>query len=137
MKVIKNGTVPSVPGPSDYFTGTVRIDAPFSGTDPARISGATVTFEPKARTAWHAHPYGQILIVTSGKGWVQKQGDAAQEINPGDIVWIAPNEKHWQGAAADTALTHIAIAETLDGSPVTWMEPVTDDQYPESDSGLC
>ena len=129
MDIRKCGAQPSAPGPAEYFTGTVRIDAPFAGDAPARIGGATVTFEPGARTAWHTHPLGQTLLVTSGVGWVQLAGGPIEEIRPGDIVWIAPGEKHWHGATSATAMTHIAIAEKLDGSAVDWMEQVTDDQY--------
>lgn len=129
MEITRSGAQPSAQGPAEYFTGTVRIDAPFAGTEPARIGGATVTFEPGARTAWHTHPFGQTLIVTAGLGWVQREGGAVQEIRPGDIVWIAPGEKHWHGAAPTTAMTHIAIAEKRDGSPVDWMEQVTAEQY--------
>lgn len=107
----------------------MRIDAPFAGEDPARIGGATVTFEPGGRTAWHTHPLGQTLIVTSGLGWVQREGGPIEEIRPGDIVWFAPAEKHWHGATPATAMTHIAIAEKLNGSPVDWLEKVTDAQY--------
>ena len=129
MKISRAGSQPSAQVPSDYFTGTVRIDAPFAGEPPARVGGATVTFEPGARTAWHTHPLGQTLIVTSGLGWVQREGGPTEEIKPGDIVWIAPGEKHWHGATATTAMTHIAIAEKLDQSPVDWLEKVTDGQY--------
>ena len=129
MEIKRSGLQPSAKGPADYFTGSVRIDAPFAGEDPARVGGATVTFEPGARTAWHTHPLGQTLIVTSGLGWVQREGGAVEEIRPGDIVWFAPGEKHWHGATSTTAMTHIAIAEKLNGSPVDWMEKVTDDQY--------
>jgi quercetin dioxygenase-like cupin family protein len=129
MEIKRSGSQPSAKGPADYFTGTVRIDAPFSGEDPARVGGATVTFEPGARTAWHTHPLGQTLIVTSGLGWVQREGGPVEEIRPGDIVWFAPGEKHWHGATSTTAMTHIAIAEKLNGSPVDWLEKVTDEQY--------
>lgn len=129
MEITRSGSQPSAKGLAEYFTGTVRVDAPFAGEQPARIGGATVTFEPGARTAWHTHPLGQTLIVTAGLGLVQREGGAVQEIRPGDIVWIAPGEKHWHGATAITAMTHIAIAETLNGSPVDWMEKVTDEQY--------
>jgi quercetin dioxygenase-like cupin family protein len=129
MEIKRSGSQPSAKGPADYFTGTVRIDAPFAGEDPARVGGATVTFEPGARTAWHTHPLGQTLIVTSGLGWVQREGGPVQEIRPGDIVWFAPGEKHWHGATSTTAMTHIAIAEKLNGSPVDWLEKVTDEQY--------
>ena len=130
MKIIANGSLPSRKGPAEYFTGTVRIDAPFQATEPARVGGATVTFEPGARTAWHTHPLGQTLIVTHGQGWIQCEGEAIQVMNTGDIVWIQENVKHWHGASAQTAMTHIAIAEAVDGSPVAWLEKVTDEQYP-------
>ncbi|WP_375312454.1 cupin domain-containing protein [Bradyrhizobium sp. A5] len=129
MRITRSGAQASARGPAEYFTGTVRIDAPFAGDDPARIGGATVTFEPGARTAWHTHPLGQTLIVTSGLGWVQREGGPIEEIRPGDIVWFAPAEKHWHGATPATAMTHIAIAEKLNGSPVDWLEKVTDAQY--------
>jgi quercetin dioxygenase-like cupin family protein len=124
-----NGSQPSAVGPADYFTGTVRVDAPFKGTEEARVSGATVTFEPGARTAWHTHPLGQTLIVTAGSGLVQALGQPVRSIKPGDTVWIAPNVKHWHGATATTAMTHIAIAEVLEGKVVDWMEQVSDEQY--------
>ncbi|CAI2519213.1 Predicted mannose-6-phosphate isomerase [Serratia ficaria] len=129
MKIQRSGSLPSQRGPENYFTGQVRIDASFAGTEPARVGGATVTFEPGARTAWHTHPLGQTLIVTQGRGWIQVWGEAVQEMNPGDIVWIPEGVKHWHGATPDTAMTHIAIAESLNGSPVTWMEKVSDAQY--------
>lgn len=129
MHIKPCGSQPSTRGPAEYFTGTVRIDAPFAGEEPARIGGATVTFEPGARTAWHTHPLGQTLIVTAGVGWVQRNGGPVETIRPGDMVWIAPGEKHWHGATATTAMTHIAIAESQSGSPVAWMEQVTDEQY--------
>ncbi|CAL8476861.1 cupin domain-containing protein [Caballeronia sp. S22] len=129
MQIRKCGSQPSAKGPAEYFTGSVRIDAPFAGEGPARIGGATVTFEPGARTAWHTHPLGQTLLVTAGLGWVQRDGGPVETIRPGDIVWIAPDEKHWHGATANTAMTHIAIAESQNGSPVAWMEKVTDEQY--------
>jgi quercetin dioxygenase-like cupin family protein len=129
VKIQRSGSQASRPGPEDYFTGKVRIDAPFAGSAPARIGGATVTFEPGARTAWHTHPLGQTLIVTQGRGWIQVWGDEIQEMNQGDIVWIPEDVKHWHGATPDTAMTHIAIAESLNGSPVDWMEKVSDAQY--------
>lgn len=130
MKIIRSGSLPSAKGPEDWFTGTVRIDEPFQATEPARVGGATVTFEPGARTAWHTHPLGQTLIVTQGRGWLQEWGKAAEVLNQGDIAWIPPGVKHWHGASAQTAMTHIAIAESENGSPVAWMEKVTDEQYP-------
>ncbi|UYB53682.1 cupin domain-containing protein [Xanthomonas sp. AM6] len=129
IKVTRAGTSASAKGPADYFTGSVRIDAPFHTDAPARVGGATVSFEPGARTAWHTHPLGQTLIVTAGVGRVQEWGKPAQEIRPGDIVWIPPGVKHWHGATAQVAMTHIAIAESLDGSPVAWLEQVSDEQY--------
>lgn len=129
ITVMQSGAKPSVKGPSEYFTGTVRIDSPFQGTDPARVGGATVTFEPSARTAWHTHPLGQTLIVTAGLGLVQEWDAPAQEIRPGDIVWIPAGVKHWHGAAPGTAMSHIAIAEAQEGKVVEWMEHVTDEQY--------
>ena len=129
MDIQNVGSRPSVKGPQDWFTGSVRIDPLFERIDPARVSGASVTFEPGARTAWHTHPLGQTLIVTSGLGWVQKDGEAVQEIRPGDVVWFAPGEKHWHGASATIAMTHIAIQEKLDGKVVDWLEKVTDEQY--------
>jgi quercetin dioxygenase-like cupin family protein len=129
MEIKRGGSQPSAKGPEGYFTGTVRIDAPFSGSDGARVGGATVTFEPGARTAWHTHPLGQTLLVMSGFGRVQREGGPIEEIRPGDIVWFAPGEKHWHGAAPNCAMTHIAIAEALDGKVVDWLDKVTDEQY--------
>nr|CCA82170.1 Cupin 2 conserved barrel domain protein [blood disease bacterium R229] len=129
MKIQRNGSTASMPGPQDWFAGTVRVDPLFSAPEPARVSGGAVTFEPGARTAWHVHPLGQTLIVTAGGGFVQKWGEPAQAIHPGDVVWIAPGEKHWHGASETTSMTHIAIQETLDGSAVTWQEQVSDPQY--------
>ncbi|CAI0735481.1 Predicted mannose-6-phosphate isomerase [Serratia quinivorans] len=129
LKIQRSGSQPSRPGPEDYFTGKVRIDAPFAGSEPARVGGATVTFEPGARTAWHTHPLGQTLIVTQGRGWIQVWGEEIQEMNQGDIVWIPEDVKHWHGATPETAMTHIAIAESLNGSPVDWLEQVSDAQY--------
>jgi quercetin dioxygenase-like cupin family protein len=129
MEIKLAGSQPSVKGPEDWFTGAVRIDPLFDRGEPARVSAASVTFEPGARTAWHAHPLGQTLIVIAGLGWVQKEGEAVQEIRPGDVVLFAPGEKHWHGANATTALTHIAVQEKLDGKVVDWMEKVTDQQY--------
>jgi quercetin dioxygenase-like cupin family protein len=129
MEVKRNGSQPSRKGPDEYFTGSVRIDTPFQGSAPARAGGAIVTFEPGARTAWHWHPLGQTLIVTSGCGWVQSEGGPKVEIRPGDVVWCPPNERHWHGATPTTAMTHVAIAEALDGKNVEWMEKVGDEQY--------
>ncbi len=129
MQITRTGTRPSMKGPSDWFTGAVRIDPLYPAAAPARAAGNTVTFEPGARTAWHTHPLGQVLIVTAGLGRVQRLGGPVEEIHPGDVVWFEPNEKHWHGAAPDTAMTHIAIQEELDGKAVDWMEQVSDDQY--------
>jgi quercetin dioxygenase-like cupin family protein len=129
MEITRVGSQPSAKGPADWFTGAVRIDSPFKGSDAARVSGAMVTFEPGARTAWHTHPLGQTLIVTAGSGRAQREGGPIKQIHPGDIVWFAPGEKHWHGAAPATAVTHIAIAEILDGNVVEWMEKVTDEEY--------
>ena len=116
-------------GSSDWFTGTVRIDPLLEAPEPARVRGASVTFEPGARTAWHMHPLGQTLIVTSGCGWAQRWGETVAEIRPGDVVWFPPGEKHWHGASPTTAMTHIAIQEASDGKVVEWMEHVTDEQH--------
>ncbi len=129
MDIKRNGSQPSGKGPAEYFTGTVRIDSPFEAPDPARVGGACVTFEPGARTAWHSHPLGQTLIVTAGCGRAQRWGEPIQEIRPGDVIWFEPGEKHWHGAAPTTALTHIAMAERLDGKTTDWMEKVSDEQY--------
>ncbi|HET6609189.1 MAG TPA: cupin domain-containing protein [Rhodopila sp.] len=129
MKITRNGAQPSGKGPDAWFTGTVRVDPLFQAEDPARVAGASVTFEPGARTAWHTHPLGQTLIVTAGVGRVQREGGSVEEIRPGDVVWFQPGEKHWHGAAPTTAMTHIAIQEKLDGKVVDWMEHVSDDQY--------
>ena len=129
MKIQRAGSQPSVKGPSEWFTGTVRIDPLFQPNDPARATGASVTFEPGARTAWHTHPLGQTLIVTAGVGRVQREGGPIEEIRPGDVVWFPPGLKHWHGAAPTTAMTHIAIHEQLNGKMVDWMDKVTDEQY--------
>ena len=129
MDIKRSGSQPSARGPADWFTGVVRIDAPFKGLGEARVNGATVTFEPGARTNWHTHPLGQTLLVTSGLGRVQREGGAVEEVRPGDIVWFEPGEKHWHGASPTVALTHVAINEALDGRAVDWLEPVTDAQY--------
>jgi quercetin dioxygenase-like cupin family protein len=129
VKVTKVGSQPSAKGPSDWFTGVVRIDQPFQAADPGRVSGAVVTFEPGARTAWHTHPFGQTLIVTAGLGRAQRWGSPVEEIRPGDVVWFEPGEKHWHGAAPTTAMTHVAIQERHDGKAVDWLEHVSDEQY--------
>jgi len=129
MKIHRSGSRPSGKGPADYFTGSVRIDPLFEAPEPARARGAHVTFEPGARTAWHTHPLGQTLIVTAGLGWVQRERGPVEEIHPGDVVWFEPGEKHWHGASARTAMSHIAIQEAKDGSAVTWMEKVSDADY--------
>jgi quercetin dioxygenase-like cupin family protein len=129
MEIKRAGTQPSVKGPADWFTGSVRIDPLFQPPAPARGYGASVTFEPGARTAWHTHPLGQTLIVTAGCGRVQCWDEPGAEIRPGDVVWIPPGVKHWHGAASTTAMTHIAIQEQLDGKAVEWLEHVSDEQY--------
>ena len=129
MEIKRVGTQASAKGPGDWFTGTVRIDPLFQAAEPARVQGASVTFEPGARTAWHTHPLGQTLIVTAGCGRCQREGRPVEEIRPGDVVWFPPAEKHWHGAAPTTAMTHIAIQESLNGKVVDWMEQVSDAQY--------
>ena len=129
MQITRIGSQPSQAGPEDWFTGQVRLDSPFKATDPAHVTGATVTFEPGARTAWHTHPLGQTIIVTSGVGWAQNEGEGVEEIRPGDIVWFPPGVKHWHGASPTTGMTHIAIQEALDGQVVEWLEKVSDAQY--------
>jgi len=129
MEIKKAGSQASAKGPADWFTGTVRIDPLFTAPDPALVAGASVTFEPGARTAWHTHPLGQTLIVTAGAGWAQRLGGPVEEIHPGDVIWFAPGEKHWHGAAPTTAMTHIAIQERKDGKMVDWMEHVSDEEY--------
>ena len=129
MDIKKGGSQPSGKGPEAYFTGSVRVDPLFSAPEPARTVGASVTFEPGARTAWHTHPMGQTLIVTSGMGWAQRDGGPIEEIRPGDVVWFPPGEKHWHGATPTTAMTHIAIQEQLNGKPVDWLEHVSDENY--------
>ena len=129
MEIKRSGSQPSAKGPTEYFTGTVRIDLLFQVKDPARAVGNSVTFEPGARTAWHTHPLGQTLIVTAGCGRAQRWGGPIEEIRPGDVICFAAGEKHWHGATPTTAMTHIAIQEQLDGKAVDWMEKVTDDQY--------
>lgn len=134
MDIKRSGSQPSTKGQADYFTGNVRIDPLFQAPEPARVVGATVTFEPGARTAWHAHPLGQTLIVTTGSGLVQSWGGPAREIWPGDVVWIPPGEKHWHGAKATTAMTHITIQEQLNGKTADWMEKVSDELYEAASS---
>lgn len=129
MDIKRAGSEPPGNGPADYFSGAVRIAPLFSAPSPARAVGASVTFEPGARTAWHTHPLGQTLIVTAGLGWAQREGGPVEEIRPGDVVWFPPGEKHWHGATQTTAMTHIAIQEQLDGKTVDWLEKVSDQQY--------
>ncbi|HWZ63199.1 MAG TPA: cupin domain-containing protein [Steroidobacteraceae bacterium] len=129
MEIRRSGSQPSGTGPAEYFTGRVRLDPLYQAPPPARAVSISVTFEPGARTAWHSHPLGQVLIVTAGCGWTQCWGGAVEEIRPGDVVWCPPATKHWHGATASTALTHIAIVEALDGRTVEWHEKVTDQQY--------
>jgi quercetin dioxygenase-like cupin family protein len=129
MDIKRSGSQPSGKGPADWFTGMVRIDPLNNPPDPARVGMALVTFEPGARTAWHTHPLGQTLIIMSGRGRVQREGGPIEEIRPGDVVWFPPGEKHWHGAGATTAMSHIAIQEKLDGKNVDWMEKVSDEQY--------
>jgi quercetin dioxygenase-like cupin family protein len=129
MDIKRAGSQPSGKGPTDWFTGTVRLDPLFQASSPARVGGASVTFEPGARTAWHTHPLGQTLIVTAGCGWVQRDGGPVEEIHPGDVVWFPPGEKHWHGATPTTAMAHIAIQESLNGKAVEWLEKVSDEHY--------
>lgn len=129
MEIKRSGSQPSSRGSSDWFTGTVRVDPLFNAPAPARVTGASVTFEPGARTAWHTHPLGQTLIITAGLGRVQREGGPVEEIRSGDVVWFSPGEKHWHGAGPTTAMTHIAVVENLDGKTADWMEQVTDAQY--------
>lgn len=129
MKITRIGTQSTVEGPAEWFTGKVRVDPLFAPESPARTGAASVTFSPGARTAWHTHPLGQQLIITAGLGYVQCEGGLIEVVRPGDVVWFPPEVKHWHGASATVGMTHIAIQEYQDGSPVTWMEPVTDEQY--------
>jgi quercetin dioxygenase-like cupin family protein len=129
MEIKRVGTRPSETGSAEWFTGAVRLDRLIDSPEPARVAGASVTFEPGARTAWHTHPLGQTLIVTAGAGWAQQAGGPIQDIRPGDVVWFAPGEKHWHGATSTTGMTHIAIQERLDGKVVDWLEHVTDEEY--------
>ena len=134
MEIKRVGTQPSEVGPADWFTGTVRLDPLFRAPDPALVAGASVTFEPGARTAWHTHPLGQTLIITAGSGWAQRWDGPIESLHHGDVVWFAPNEKHWHGATPTTAMTHIAIQERLDGKAVDWLEHVSDEQYTKGPS---
>ena len=129
MEILRNGSQESVKGPEDWFTGEVRLDPLFSKKEATKAAGALVTFEPGARTAWHTHPAGQTLIVTSGVGWVQREGGPVEEIRPGDVIWFEPEEKHWHGASPNKAMSHIAVQEEKDGKVVEWMEKVSDEQY--------
>lgn len=129
MRITKSGTQPSQAAPKDYFTGLVRVDPVFLTDDPARVRGSNVTFEAGARTNWHEHPLGQTLVILHGRGLVQRWGGPVEVVTAGDSVWFPPNEKHWHGAAPDTAMMHLAIVETLDGKSVDWLEPVSDEQY--------
>ncbi len=129
MEITRSGSQPSRKAPADYFTGEVRIDPLFQAPDPARAGAGSVTFEPGARTAWHTHPLGQTLIITSGAGWVQREGGPIEEVRPGDVVWFPPGLKHWHGATPTTAMTHIAVQEWLNGKAVDWLEKVSDEQY--------
>ena len=137
MEIKRAGSQPSRKGSADWFTGSVRIDSLLDAPDPARVAGAHVTFEPGARTAWHTHPLGQTLIITSGVGRAQRWGGAVEEVRPGDVVWFPPGEKHWHGAAPTTAMTHLAIQEKLDGTAVEWLEHVTEQQYEGSVGGAA
>ncbi len=129
MDIRRNGSQASSQGPAEFFTGAVRVDPLFEAPDPARVRGANVTFEPGARSAWHSHPLGQTLIVTAGCGWTQVADEPKVEIRPGDVIWCPPGKRHWHGATATTAMTHIAIQEALNGKVVEWMEKVSDEQY--------
>lgn len=129
MQLKRNGSQPSMQGPAEWFTGTVRIDPLFTAPAPARVACASVTFEPGARSAWHTHPLGQILVVTAGCGWTQCESGPITEIRAGDVIWCPPDHRHWHGATPETSMTHIAIQEALDGKMVEWMEQVTDEQY--------
>ena len=129
MDIKRCGSQPSGQGPTEYFTGAVRVDPLNDASDPARVSVAAVTFEPGARTAWHTHPLGQTLIVTAGCGRAQRWDGAIEEIRPGDVVWIPPGEKHWHGAGPTTGMSHISIVEKRDGQSAAWLEKVSDEQY--------
>lgn len=129
MDIQRSGSRPSAVGSADWFTGAVRVETLFDAPSPARMAGASVTFEPGARTAWHTHPLGQALVITAGLGWAQREGGPVEELRPGDVVWFAPGEKHWHGATPTTGMTHLAIHEALDGKAAAWLEPVSDEQY--------
>jgi len=129
MEIKRSGSRPTAVGSGDYFTGSVRIEPLFQAPNPARVVGASVTFEPGARTAWHTHPLGQTLVVMSGSGWAQRDGGPIEDIRPGDVIWFAPGEKHWHGATSTSGMTHFAIQEALDGKTVDWLEKVSDEQY--------
>jgi quercetin dioxygenase-like cupin family protein len=129
MDITRNGSRPSTKGPEAYFSGSVRVDPVFQVGEPVRLNAGNVTFEPGARTAWHTHPLGQTLIIMAGLGWVQTEGRPIEEVRPGDVVWFPPGEKHWHGATPTTAMTHIAVQESLNGKNVDWMEKVSDAQY--------
>jgi quercetin dioxygenase-like cupin family protein len=135
MKIVHSGERPSARGPAEYFTGAVRVDPVVEAPEPARVRASLVTFEPGARTAWHTHPLGQTLLVTAGLGRAQSAGGPVREIRPGDTVWFAPGERHWHGAAPAAGMTHLAIQEALDGSPVAWLEQVSDADYRAEPSG--
>ena len=129
MEITRIGSKPSFKGPEDWFTGAVRVDPLFDANEARRSGAANVTFEPGARTAWHTHPLGQMLIITAGRGWVQRDGGIIEEVHPGDVVWFEQDEKHWHGATATNGMSHIAIQENLNGKVVEWMEKVNDEQY--------
>lgn len=129
MEIKRSGSRPTAVGSGDYFTGSVRIEPLFQAPYPARVVGASVTFEPGARTAWHTHPLGQTLVVMSGSGWAQRDGGPIEDIRPGDVIWFAPGEKHWHGATSTSGMTHFAIQEAMDGKTVDWLEKVSDEQY--------
>ena len=129
MEITRTGSKPSIKGPANWFTGSVRIDPLFDANNSRRAAAANVTFEPGARTAWHTHPLGQTLIITTGIGWVQREGSPVEEVRPGDVIWFEPNEKHWHGASATNGMSHMAIQENLNGKVVEWMEHVPGDQY--------
>lgn len=133
MNIQRAGSTPSNQGPEDWFTGAVRIDPVFQAEDPGRVAGASVTFEPGARTAWHTHPLGQTLLITSGLGRIQREGGPIKEVRPGDVVWFPAGEKHWHGASPETAMTHLAVQEQQDDSAVDWLEHVSDEQYHNDD----